>query len=343
MELVRIHAYEVKPQRLADSKTPPRGGAIARDSAFEKMLDDYFTKSKLRSQPTVNLRRHAKERGQTVPTHGLRENVINYCFGAPASAKSAAVAMATSLGRAMDDRSVFTLLMLAAYKDGPLRRLVMWAFPKDEPFHFSVKGERARIRVLEDAFSRSSAFKKAALFEGTNVDTSFWSGHVIDKQAEGGFGNAADYWVNLYLDSVPSLSGSAGTRLLARCLRKTHQSLASQSDKDQLSDAIVAVRASTKPQWSLQKFADEYLTDQAKTAFLDNTPPESRSASFTLNKPEFEQRINLRVFRLKDNVMVAAPFGTIGNSVIIEDKADQRRLKCEGVVVAENVRAQHAG
>src|SRR5262249_10714222 len=156
---------------------------------------------------------------------------------------------------------------LAAYRDNSVRRLIMWAFPKDEPFQFWSRKERARVTILMDAFSRSSSFKKGALLQGTNTDQAFWSAHVIDKQGENGPGTAADYWVGRFLDSVPSMSGKAGTRLLARCLRKTFESLTAQDEKDQLTHSIVGVRASTRGQWSLKKFADEYLTDNAKTEF----------------------------------------------------------------------------
>jgi hypothetical protein len=342
MNLFRIHAYEVTPQRLAVTETPPRGGAFAPDASLIDALDDYLKKSKLQSQATVDLRRGTSANGNPAPTHQLRGYVVNYCFGAPSSAKSAALAMARRLGNAMDNRSVFTLLMLAAYKTDNMRRLVMWAFPKDEPFHFSVQGERAKIKILHDAFSRSSSLKKAALFEGTNSLTSFWSCHVIDKQAESAFGTGAEYWVDLFLDSRPSLSGKAGTRLLARCLKRTHEALVDETDKDQLSNSIVGVRASQRSQWSLNRFASEYLTGNVKHVFLENAPPESRSATFAFSKEEFDQKIKFRVFRLQDNVMVAAPFGTIGQSVKIEDGAE-RRLKCEGIVVSEKVRAQHVG
>ncbi len=342
MELFRIHAYEVTPQRLADADTPPRGGAFSANADFVQSLEDYLTKSKLQSQATVDLRRHRPDGGNGDPTHELRGHILNYCFGLSPTSKSSAIAMARRLGKAMDDRSDFTLLMLAAYRDGDDRRLVMWAFPKDEPFHFSVSGERARIKILKDAFSRSSSFKKAALFQGRNVDGAFWSGHVIDKQAENGFGTAADYWINRFLDSQPSLSGKAGTRLLARCLRQTHDSLAAQADKDQISGSIVAVRASQKRRWSISRFANEYLTGNVKDVFLANTPAESRSATFSFDKDEFDQKINFRVFRLQDNVMVSAPFGSIGKSVRLHD-GNQRTLKCEGIVVAEKVRSQHVG
>ena len=156
MQLSRIHAYEVTPQRLAKSVTHPRGGAFSADVDFKKSLDQFFSKSRLQTQPTVDFR--VKKGSSTAKgSHDVRALVIEYCFGAPPSAKTAAVALATRLGKAMDARSPFTLMLLAAYKDGATRRLVIWAFPKDEPFHFSARGDRARIKILKDAFSRSSS------------------------------------------------------------------------------------------------------------------------------------------------------------------------------------------
>jgi hypothetical protein len=340
MKLVRIHAYEVTPQRLAAKSTPPRGGAFSPDAAFLKSLDEFLAKSNLASQPTVDSR-FKKGAGPEAGKHEVRGLVVNYTFGTPPRAKSSAISLATRLGKSMDDRSPFTLLMLAAYSDGDTRRLIIWAFPKDEPYHFGVSGDRARIRIMKDAFSRSSSFKKAALFEGINSVTTFWNGRVIDRQAQNGYGNAAEYWVSAFLDSRYSLTGKAGTRLLARCLRDSYDALATQADRDQISNAIVAVHASRRTQWSLQSFAKEYLDGKSKQTFLDKSPPESRSSTFSFDKTEFEAKLNFHVFRLADNVMVSAPFGTVGKSVKIEE-GPQRKLKCEGEVVAETVRAKYA-
>lgn len=339
MDLFRVHAYEVKPQRLTGS-TAPRGGSVAFDDDFKGVLAEYLTKSKLKTQPTVNLR-HRKDANHAAG-HFLRGQMLEYCFSSATAAKGAAVKIAEKLSKSTDGRSDSTLLMFAAYSQGTVRRLVMWAFPKEEPFHFSMSGKQARVKILKDAFSRSSTYKKGALVEGENTDTSFWSAHVIDRQAEKSHGTAADYWVSLFLDSTPSLSGKAGTRLLAICLRKTHESLSDQVDKDQVATAIVAIRACTNRRWSLQKFATDYLTDNAKRVFLEHTPSESRTAVFSLDKEEFSERLSFRVFRTQDNVMVAAPFSTIGKSLTVQDTLSERTIKYEGVVVSEKVRSQNA-
>lgn len=342
MHPFRTHAYEVAPQRLSDKKVAPRGGAFSPDTDFAAALDEYFTKSNLKGQPTIDLVRPKPASDGLQSSHHLRELVIDYCFGTPQEAKSAAMKMAKRLSNAMDKRSEFTLLMLVAYQVGNQRQLVIWAFPKDEPFHFKTSGERARVKILKDAFSRSSSFKKGALFEGDNIDSSFWEAHVIDKQAENAFGSAADYWVRIFLDGRPSLTGKAGTRLLAKCLRVTHDELVNIADRHQITDAIVAVRTSQRRQWSLKRFANEYLSGVAKTAFLENCPPETRTPTFSFNKEEFESKLSLHVFRLEDNVTVAAPFGCVGQSVKITN-GTKPKLTCEGIVVSEKVRSQRVG
>jgi len=341
MDLLRLHAYEVVPQRLAKAPTPPRGGAFAAPAEFKKSLDEFFTKSKLDKQPSIDFRPEHTGNGSGTRSNSVRDSVLSYCFDPAPTAKQAALKLATKLGSSMDARSAFTLLLLSAYQDGNRRRLVLWAFPKDEPFHFTTTGERAKVKILKDAFSRNSTFRKAALYEGERSDTSFWSGRVIDKHHQNGFAGAADYWVSDFLNSRSSLAGPAGTRLLARCLRTAYDGSESLTDREQISDAIVAVRASNRTRWSMRSFANEYLSGDIKTAFLESAPQETRTTPFTLQKPEFEEKLNFRVFRLADDVRVSAPFGVIGQSVKISG-GRQRTLTCKGTIVGEKVRAKHA-
>jgi hypothetical protein len=309
MNLFRIHAYEVSPQRLSETAIPPRGGAFSADAAFIKALDEYVTKSKLESQPTVDFRIKPSDRKDPNPQHEVRSLIISYTFGATATAKSAALSLARRLGNSMDDRSPFTLLLLSAYKNAASQRLVIWAFLKDEPFHFSAHGDRAKFKILKDAFSRSSSFKKAALFEGIDSPAHFLSGRVIDKQSQNGYGTAADYWVSTFLDSRFSRTGTAGTQLLAKCLREAYDALEQQADRDQISHAIVGAHASRRRQWSLQGFAREYLDGAAKSAFLNHAPQEARNSTFEFHKDEFEKKLNFHIYRLEDDVVVSAPFG----------------------------------
>jgi len=341
MDLLRLHAYEVMPQRLADESTPPRGGAFSAPAEFKQSLLDFYRKSKLDQQPSIEFRSSPSTDGSSRRQNDVRDNLLSYCFEHAATAKRAAVALATRLGEAMDDRSTFTLLLLCAYRENRRRRLVMWALPKDEPFHFSVNGDRARVRVLKDAFSRTSSIRKAALYEGEKTASAFWRGRVIDTAHKHGIASAADYWVSTFLDSRSALTGAAGTRLLATCLRATYDATTDKDQRDQLADAIVGVRASNRSRWTIRSFANEYLEGELKASFMEEAPSEVRTTPFTLQKSELDKKLNFRVFRLEDDVRVSAPFGSVGQSVKISG-VRQRTLSCKGKIIEEKVRARHA-
>lgn len=335
----KIHAYEVMPQRLQDVTEDPRGGAFSADAAFKSELEKYLTKSKLLSRPEITFR--FEDMTKTgIRSHAVRQCIMDYCFGASATSKKASLDLARLLSKSMDNRSPYTLLMLVAYrdqKDESFRRLVMWAFPKDEPFQFTASNGKAKIKIPKDIFSRSSTFKKGSLYEGFQNDSAFLQGFVIDRQAENSWGTAADYWVSQFLDSQFSLTGTAGTRLLAKTLKITYDNLLESTDRNQITDSIRAAFASTKKRLSMHSYAKEYLTGNAKSTFLSNTPPETVKTKFDFDKAEFEEKVQLRVFRLDDDVVVSAPFSTIDHSVRIVGK-DSDQIRVKGTIIEETVK-----
>lgn len=343
MDLFRIYAYAVTPQRKAEVKQAPSGGAFPVNDDIRKALDALLVTSKLASQAEVHFRFDGDNNFQQ-RQHAVRDLVMDFAFQAPAKAKAAAQALSTKLSDAMDERSPpTTLFILAVGRSGALRRMTMWAFPHDEAFQFRSSNNRPRIRLLDDIFSRSSRLRKAVLFQGRNRNSDFLTGRILDQQAMGGFGKAADYWISNFLDCRLGLEGEAGTRLLAKHLREAYESLDSQPDREQLFNAMTAVRTSTKTTWSAKQFAAQYLQGEAKRVFLQSVPADLRNLSFKFQRDVFEDKLNFRVFRLKDDVYVSAPFGTIGDgkTVRIID-GQQRKLRCEGPIAEEKVRARHA-
>jgi hypothetical protein len=340
MELFRIHAYEVVPQRLSATKTKPRGGAFKADAVFKASLEKYIEQAKLESQPPVSFQPRFEPDAEQA-TNPVRDHVLDYAFGPSATAKSAAVKMAERLGSSMDDRSASSLLILTSYRQGAKRRFIAWAFPKDEPYGFGVKGDHANLSIIENAFSRSSSYRKAALFSGLRQHDHYWNGHVIDRQSTPGFGAAADYWVTGFLTCKYLIDGKSGTQMLAKVIRETHQKAESQADQDLLTSAVISVRGSQRKNWSLKSFAEEFLKDTAKSSFLANCPKEAVTAKFPLDQDELASKVNLRVFRLEDDVIVMAPFDSMNKSVKLTGTKD-RKLTCKGTVVEEKVRAQRA-
>lgn len=335
MELKRIHAYEVNPQRLAGQPVAPKGGAYNAPHDFILALEDYLRAANLVAQPPVAFRTYFDDDAEQA-SNDVRHRIMDYTFGAPATAKSGALFLADRLSRAMDSRSESCLLVLTAYANDDDRRFIGWAFPKDEPFGFTANGDRADIQIIKNAFSRSSSYRKAVMFKGPRHDDHYWNGNVIDKQA-----TVANYWVTTFLDCNFLIDSKTGTQMLARLLKETHESLSNRSDKDQITAAVLGVRGSQRKNWSLRRFANDFLAGNVKSTFLGKAPPEAASTEFELDRPELEARVSLRVFRLQDDVVVMAPFDAINNSVRISG-TDERRLKCEGIVVDESVRSKRA-
>lgn len=343
MDLFRIYAYAVSPQRKARAKQAPSGGAFPVNDDIRKALDALLASSKLVSQAEVHFRIDG-DNNSPPRQHAVRDLVMDFAFQGPSKAKSAAQALSTRLADSMDERSPpTTLFILAVGRSGALRRMTMWAFPHDEAFQFRSSNNRPRIRLLDDIFSRSSRLRKAVLFQGRNRNSDFLTGRILDQQAMGGFGKAADYWISNFLDCRLGLEGEAGTRLLAKHLQEAYGSLDDQADRDQLYNAMTAIRTSPKTTWSAKQFATQYLQGEAKRVFVESVPADLRNLSFKFQRDVFEAKLNFRVFRLENDVYVSAPFGTIGNNKTVRiSDGQQRRLRCEGPIADEKVRARHA-
>ncbi len=341
MELFRIHAFAVIPQKTADEKSPPSGGAYPVNAEIRAALEKLFVSSKLASQAIVDFRVD----GNTDLQHRrnvVRGLVMEFVAGTAVKAKAAARSLAARLSESMDERSPPTLLMLTASRNGSDCRMTMWAFPQDEAFQFRPSRSGAKIRLLSDIFSRSSRLRKAALFEGRQRQTDFWSGRMLDLQSTGGFGKAADYWITAFLDCRFGLEGEAGTRLLVDSLKSTYDSYREEEGREQLHSAMVAIRTSPKRTWSLNQFATQYLQGEVKEAFLWSVPADMRNLSFKFQRDVFEKKLNFRVFRLKDDIFVSAPFGMVGDDKPVRvSHGEQPTLRCEGPVISEQVRARH--
>jgi hypothetical protein len=114
--------------------------------------------------------------------------------------------------------------------------------------------------------------RKAALFEGKNRKTDFIGGKVFDFQTSSQSREVADFWIVRFLHGVLAVHGPTGTRHLARCLHEAYEKTEGLDAKEQIYSAVIAVRQSRRPRWSLREFANQYLTGAAREAFVRAAP-----------------------------------------------------------------------
>ncbi|MEM9701412.1 MAG: hypothetical protein AAF907_03065, partial [Planctomycetota bacterium] len=181
MKLARVHAYEIRPQRMVENPIQPAGGIIEPTAELRGVLEELVESSRLTEQTEICFKTPTEANGKS--KHQVREEILAFCFRGSKRSEEAGKSLAERLSRSMDKRSQGFLLVASSFKDGDTRRLTIWAFPRDEAFQFQAASAAPVVTVLNDVFSRSSRLRKAAVFEGTKSADDFWSGRVNDMQA----------------------------------------------------------------------------------------------------------------------------------------------------------------
>jgi len=337
MEIFRLHAYKVMPQRTADEFTPSDGGAVRPTADLKSVMESNLQDARFSERPTIDFNVDEISR-----TNQVRNAVMSFAFGEGATARAAALLLAEKLALAMDRRSTPCLFVPSAYRANGLRRVILWTFPRDEAFQLRSGPDGPEIQLLHEVFSQTSRHRKGALFEGKNLRTEFLGGRVLDHQADSAAREIADFWIARFLDCILSMHDKAGSRMLARALRQTSQRIEEPLQRQQLYAALTAVRHSPRRRISLVTFADRYLEEPARSVFLAAAPnDQSRYALFNFDRDAFDDMLQFRVFELQSGVFVSSPIDQIGEAVKIE-AGEETRLVCEGVVKTESLRSRHA-
>ncbi len=332
MNLTRLFAYEVFPQKGAASPTQPEGGKIVVSSQLRHTLSQLIKDNRLESQTPIAFQVDDPKSGKR--TNFVRDAMMAFAFGTGANVSTNAETLALRLSQTMDDRSHPFLFLMSCFKDGERSRVVLWAFPKDEGLKFSKTVKGAKVEVVKDIFNISSNLKKAAVFTGKNSANSFWEGRMVDLQS-----GRTDLWVERFLACQLSVSGVHGTTLLSEHLTNAYRQAESTTVREELFNAIVGVRTAPIKRTSFLKFANDYLGNDAKSQFLSVVPPEQREMSFDFDRATFEQKIGIRVFKMDDDVIVAAPLSAIDQSLQVKDN----HLKYAGTVNKEYLKAGKRG
>jgi len=338
MELFRLHAYSVVPQRTIDDAEAPVGGAVIVNAELRSVMDANMAGARFDQQPLVDFDADTGTR-----TNETRDAIMTFAFGEPATAKAAAMGLADRLSLAMDRRSTPCLFVPVVLRQEASCRVILWIFPREDAFQLREAAGAPTIEVLTDVFSQKSKHRKAAQFEGRNLKTGFLQGRVLDHQANAVSRDFADFWVGRFLECVLSMKDDAGTRLLAKTVRQTYDVLETSQEREQMHSAVVAIRHSPQRRVSLYTFAERYLDGEPKAAFVKNVKhAHALNSPFNFDRDIFDETLQFRVFELERGIFVSSPLPEIGESVKISGAGENRRLTCQGRIVDEKLRTRHA-
>ena len=328
MKLTKLYAFEVFPQKGEEEMDQPEGGKMKINAEIRNALTQLISDTRLETETPIAF--HVEDPKAKKLENEVREKLLQFCFGNTTTPGKVAGQLALKLSSVMDKRSSPFLLLFSGFENKKSSRVVLWAFPKDKVFKFSATKDGANVEVIPDVFSVSSKIRKAALFDGQNKPDSFWEGRMLDLQS-----GTTELWVENFLDCRLSVSGIFGTQRLADYLSDSYKKSDEPVAREQIFNAIVAVRTAPIKRTSFLKFAKDYLSGETKDVFLAAIPSEERSMTFDFDRDVFENKLGFRVFKMKDDVFVSAPLGTVGTSV----KITQEHLKYEGDINEEYLRS----
>jgi hypothetical protein len=322
----------VFPQKNVNAPTFPEGGKINVSASLRQALDQMIRQNRLDSQTPIAFEVRQPRSGQR--KNEVRETLLTVAFGTGNHVAESAGSLSLRLSTFMDERSHPFLLLLSVFRDQKKSTVVLFAFPRDEGFRFSMTSNGANVEVVRDIFNISSNLKKAAMFTGVYSDDSFWEGRMVDLQS-----GRTDLWVERFLACQLSVSGLHGTSLLSEYLTTAYRETTSQTVREELFNAIIAVRTAPFRRMSFLRFANDYLGNDAKSEFLSVVPPDSQNMSFDFDRATFERKVGVRVFRMADNVIVAAPFPAINKSLMV----NQDQLEYTGTITREYLKGGKSG
>lgn len=333
----RLFAFQVSPKRTLSHVPEAQGGPIRTNPDVLELFEKLIPSSKIETQSIVHLR---SDDFQTEPFRNeIRDHFLEICYGSDQQAARCASEIAAKLSLAMDQRSSkHSLLVIDAHELNKHRRIALWLFPKDDVFRLETTRQGNQLWLLDDVFSKSSTWRKAAIFSGPNNAQGFRTGRVIDIQSRKTDERAADFWLRLFLNAIYAMDSKNSTYQLVSHLKDAFES-SSGAQRDQLFAAMVALPRAPEKNWTYSRIAQQYLDPAYQDSFLNLIPDTVRESAFELDSELFVAKLKFRVFETNEGVWISCPPEQIGKSVSLDPR--RSNIIVQGSIKNETLRARH--
>jgi hypothetical protein len=185
-------------------------------------------------------------------------------------------------------------------------------------------------------------YYKAALFEGSASETSFWKGKVEDNQAKDTVGEVAEFWTANFLSARSVLTDVHGTRLACKALKKVIDKTKSPDAKEDLVAAARVLRGQSGRQISLDDITNDYMPEESRADFLEATGPEIAHQIFRLDQKTLESQLRLKSIMLDDKFMVRGPLEEFDDAVTMKPIGEDEEVEVSlrGRVTSESVKTR---
>jgi hypothetical protein len=271
----------------------------------------------------------------------VRELLLAIARGAYGEKDEASRELACRLAGATTRRSPPGLLVILSGRQGQVCRLVLWKFPADEGLQAQILSGSITINLLRDAFSKSSSYFKAAVFEEGDAESVFWEGRVEDRQMKQRLREVADFWVEDFLAARLVFKPAHGTRVLAKALGQLLSRVESADDRDALISAATVAKAQPGRRISIAGFAGDYLPRELGEGLIELAGGhEVADHVFELDSETLGKEFNMRSLVLDGQFTVKGPMDRFDDVVLQREIAETSQVE---VTLRGRVTSQRIG
>lgn len=252
------------------------------------------------------------------------------------------LAVAQRLQQVTTNRSGLGLLFLICGRNDEHRKILVSRFPADHGILAEERRRGLRVEFLEKVFMRNAKSYKAVTYTGSSLQSDFWDGKAVDRQAHDKTTEVSTYWIEGFLQSVFKTTPALGTRRLADAMRKAVTATGDLAVKEEIVAATRLAHSFEGTNTSIQEFARRLgLSDTTQAAIVQElTRPELAHDRFVFASDVFSERIPYRSVELDNGALMTASAETFEDCFDRTETAEAGRYiySTEGRITDQRLR-----
>jgi hypothetical protein len=336
MSITRIHSFLVRPGKHLAEQPAIHGVEVPHKGQLFDMLSRLDSEA-LAECKTEIIFRPGDDGEQQNPCRDLclaylkRQSLAN------------GQALASRLQLVTNGISGLGLFFVIGAKDHHGLRLLLSRFPVETGVMAEEHGNSLDVKFVEKVFMKNARSYKCVLYRCATVDTGFWDGVAVDRQAGEEYGSA-NYWINGFLASELRNTPAAATERLAKALEKAiRDESVAQDDRHDMLSAARLIRSRDGKTTTAEKILKELgLSDTGIEAVKARYKrPELFDSTFQFDLAEFVQVLPYRAVSLDNGGMMIADahkFDQVFRPEPVAGNQTQMRFSTFGNVVEDKLR-----
>jgi hypothetical protein len=332
MKIFKIHSFLVNPEKGVEDQTDIRGTELPLKGSLFNLLSIIFQKAP--NECKYDIVFNPSDAG--AQQNDVKDLITEYTLN---SKTKNGREIAKILQLQSTKRSGLGLLFLIVGKIESEYRLVISRFAAENGIIADDGGSSLKVKFIEQIFMKNAKAYKAAVYQGSNPASHFWTGKAIDKQINNRM-NISEYWIKDFLKSDYTTTGERGSQQLAEALKSTINSSDTPIDiKEEITAAIKLAKGQNGQIVSMKTFLKRLgVSEEAVGIVKGQTKDSIFEARFKMIYEELCKYIAFKTVELDNGASLSAQTTHFEEVFDIEEDKGRLKYSTKGIIVNEKVR-----